>query len=202
MIDSQLRPQGVNSPAVIEAMARSRARNSSRPKPARWPIATARSPLGERPADVEPDGAWPAAYRACATGRRARARGRLRHRLFGGGARALWDSRSRRWKAIPALAAKARARRHRRRRGAARAGLEKGAPYDLILIDGAIEYIPDAIVAQLDRRRPARRARFASAGISPTGRRPPRRKRLRPSFARGCGAAPLPGFVRPRGFTF
>ena len=28
-------------------------------------------------------------------------------------------------------------------------GLKKGAPYDQILIDGAVEYIPDAIIEQL-----------------------------------------------------
>ena len=33
--------------------------------------------------------------------------------------------------------------------GPLEAGWKKGAPYDQILIDGAVEYIPDAIVEQL-----------------------------------------------------
>ncbi|PJW96354.1 protein-L-isoaspartate O-methyltransferase, partial [Escherichia coli] len=33
--------------------------------------------------------------------------------------------------------------------GPLEAGYKKGAPYDQILIDGAVELIPDAIVAQL-----------------------------------------------------
>ena len=50
---------------------------------------------------------------------------------------------------MPELAATARelgvdSRRRRRSRPAT-----KGAPYDLILIDGAVEYIPDALVDQL-----------------------------------------------------
>ncbi|HKH28227.1 MAG TPA: protein-L-isoaspartate O-methyltransferase, partial [Sphingomicrobium sp.] len=38
--------------------------------------------------------------------------------------------------------------------GAAAQGLRKGAPYDIVLIDGAVEFIPDALVQQLrDRGR-------------------------------------------------
>jgi|SRR5215207_401170 len=33
--------------------------------------------------------------------------------------------------------------------GAAAQGLRKGAPYDIVLIDGAVEFIPDALVQQL-----------------------------------------------------
>ena len=80
-------------------------------------------------------------------------------------------------------------------------GHAAGAPYDFILIDGAVEFVPDAIVAQL-----AEDGRLAAAmldsGISriSIGRR----------GGSGFGMAPiadvasavLPGFIKPRGFTF
>jgi protein-L-isoaspartate(D-aspartate) O-methyltransferase len=80
-------------------------------------------------------------------------------------------------------------------------GHKARAPYDLILIDGAIEHVPDAIVAQL-----AEDGRLAAAildnGVAriAIGRR----------GGTGFGMAPLadvasailPGFEKPRGFTF
>jgi protein-L-isoaspartate(D-aspartate) O-methyltransferase len=81
------------------------------------------------------------------------------------------------------------------------AGHPAGAPYDLILIDGAVEYIPDALIAQLkDGGRLA--AALLEDGIS------------RVSIGRRAGegfgmaavtdraSAFLPGFSKPRGFTF
>jgi protein-L-isoaspartate(D-aspartate) O-methyltransferase len=81
------------------------------------------------------------------------------------------------------------------------AGHLPGAPYDLILIDGAVEYIPDALIAQLkDGGRLA--AALLEDGIS------------RVSIGRRAGegfgmaavtdraSAFLPGFSKPRGFTF
>lgn len=80
-------------------------------------------------------------------------------------------------------------------------GHEAGAPYDFILIDGAVEVIPDALVAQLvDGGRIA--AAMLEEGVS------------RLSIGRKAGdgfgtaaftdaaAAILPGFVKPRSFTF
>ena len=76
-----------------------------------------------------------------------------------------------------------------------------GAPYDLILIDGAVEYVPDTLVSQL-----ADGGRVATAildrGVS--------RLALGRKAGEGFGVAPfadaaaaiLPGFVRPRTFTF
>lgn len=80
-------------------------------------------------------------------------------------------------------------------------GWKKGAPYDLILIDGAIEHIPDAIIAQL-----AGNGRLGAAlverGITRlvVGRRAGKGFGLR-SIA-DYGAAALPGFARPQGFSF
>ena len=80
-------------------------------------------------------------------------------------------------------------------------GYAAGAPYDFILIDGAVEYVPDAIVGQLvDGGRLA--AAILDHGVSSLaiGRR----------AGDGFGmaqmsdwaAAVLPGFCKPRAFSF
>jgi protein-L-isoaspartate(D-aspartate) O-methyltransferase len=80
-------------------------------------------------------------------------------------------------------------------------GYAAGAPYDFILIDGAVEYVPDAIVGQLvDGGRLA--AAILEHGVSSLaiGRR----------AGDGFGmaeisdwaAAVLPGFCKPRAFSF
>lgn len=80
-------------------------------------------------------------------------------------------------------------------------GHAEGAPYDLIIIDGAVEFVPDALVAQLiDNGRVG--LAILSQGVSQIalGRR----------AGDGFGVAPvsdvattiLPGFARPRTFTF
>ena len=76
-----------------------------------------------------------------------------------------------------------------------------GAPYDLILIDGAVEFVPDALVAQL-----------ADGGRLATGIVDRGVTRLAVGRKAGGGfglvafadaaAAVLPGFVRPRTFSF
>ena len=81
------------------------------------------------------------------------------------------------------------------------AGDPAGAPYDLILIDGAVEFVPEALVAQLsdDGRLVAAILDEGVARIA-IGRR-----------GGGCFAmtavadaasATLPGFQKPRGFSF
>jgi protein-L-isoaspartate(D-aspartate) O-methyltransferase len=81
------------------------------------------------------------------------------------------------------------------------AGYKKGAPYDLILIDGAVEVIPDAIVHQL-----ADGGRLGTA-LSDRGI-----TRLIVGRKAGnafgylsvgdAGVPALPGFSRPKAFTF
>lgn len=80
-------------------------------------------------------------------------------------------------------------------------GHPAGAPYDIILIDGAVEFVPDALVAQLaDDGRLV--AAINDEGVSriAVGRRGGG------SFAMTAvadAAAPsLPGFQKPRGFSF
>lgn len=80
-------------------------------------------------------------------------------------------------------------------------GHAKGAPYDVILVDGAIEQVPEALIRQL-----AEGGRLAAAvndgGVS----------RLCVGYKAGAGfglhpvmdadAVVLPGFEKPKGFTF
>ena len=80
-------------------------------------------------------------------------------------------------------------------------GWKKGAPYDLILIDGAVEYVPDAIVAQLiDQGRLG--TALADRGICrlAVGRRAGKGFGLHTTD--DAAAAALPGFARPRPFIF
>ena len=80
-------------------------------------------------------------------------------------------------------------------------GYPAGAPYDLILIDGAVEYIPDALIAQLkDGGRLA--VALLDQGISriAIGRRAGEGFGLAPVTDRA--SAILPGFLKPRVFTF
>ncbi|HEU5481463.1 MAG TPA: methyltransferase domain-containing protein, partial [Sphingomicrobium sp.] len=80
-------------------------------------------------------------------------------------------------------------------------GWKKGAPYDLILIDGAVEHIPDAIIAQLtDRGRLG--AALVDRGVCrlAIGRRAG--KGFGITTIADAAAAALPGFAKPRTFTF
>lgn len=85
--------------------------------------------------------------------------------------------------------------------GPLEAGHEAGAPYDVLVIDGAVEHVPEALVAQL-----AAGGR-AVAGIADRGI-----TRLTAGRKSGGGfglldfadidCVSLPGFARPRTFTF
>jgi len=80
-------------------------------------------------------------------------------------------------------------------------GFAAGAPYDLILIDGAVEFVPDALIDQL-----ADGGRLATAlldeGVTriAIGRRAGEGFGLAP--VSDLAAAILPGFLKPRTFTF
>ena len=80
-------------------------------------------------------------------------------------------------------------------------GWPKHAPYDVILIDGAIEHIPDAIIAQLSDH-----GRLGTALIDRGVSRLAVGRKAGASFGihtmADSGAAALPGFSRPRVFTF
>jgi protein-L-isoaspartate(D-aspartate) O-methyltransferase len=81
------------------------------------------------------------------------------------------------------------------------AGWADGGPYDLILIDGAIETLPEALVAQL-----AEDGRLAAAVIEKGVSRLTIGRRAGAGFGTrafvDAEAAVLPGFARPRAFSF
>lgn len=85
--------------------------------------------------------------------------------------------------------------------GSSAKGYKAGAPYDLILIDGAVEFVPDAIVDQL-----AEDGRLATAILDKGISRIAIGRRGGDGFGVAAVAdvasAVLPGFVKPRTFTF
>jgi protein-L-isoaspartate(D-aspartate) O-methyltransferase len=80
-------------------------------------------------------------------------------------------------------------------------GWKKAAPYDRILIDGAVEYIPEAIVKQL-----ADGGRLAAAVLDRGVTRLVIGRSVGGAFGYlsigDAGVPALPGFTRPRAFTF
>ena len=85
--------------------------------------------------------------------------------------------------------------------GPLEAGYKKSAPYDQILIDGAVEMIPDAIVQQL-----ANGGRLGTALVEQGVSRLIVGRKAGNAFGylslSDAGAPALPGFARPRTFTF
>lgn len=85
--------------------------------------------------------------------------------------------------------------------GPLEAGHEAGAPYDVLMIDGAVEHVPDALVAQLGA------GGRAVAGIADRGiTRLASGRKTAGGFAlldfADIDCVSLPGFARPRTFTF
>jgi protein-L-isoaspartate(D-aspartate) O-methyltransferase len=80
-------------------------------------------------------------------------------------------------------------------------GHPDGAPYDLILVDGAVEFVPDDLVAQL-----ADGGRMAVAILDQGVSRLSIGRRAGGGFGLAAvsdrAAATLPGFQKPRTFTF
>ena len=177
MVDSQLRPEGVTDRAVLDAMgavaARAiRARRQSRP----LAYADRSLPLGDGRFLTAPAVLGQLLTQMAPAAGRARARGRRGHRLFGrrAGRDGLRGHRARKLAELAARAASSASTSSK----AARGRPQGGAPYDLILIDGAVEYIPDAIIDQL-----ADGGRLGAALDRPRGhapdRRPQGRRRVR-----------------------
>src|SRR3990170_3430803 len=200
MIENQLRPVGVSDPLVLDAMG-SVAREQVVPEDSR-PLAYAdRSiPIGEgrylaAPAvlgqlltQMAPKPGERALVVGAGTGYAAAVLAAI-----GCEVAALENSTG--------LAARARELGVTVAEGPLGAGHQAGAPYDLILIDGAVEFIPDAIVAQLaDGGRLG--AALAEDGIT----RLIVGQKVAGAFGylsiADAGVAPLPGFTRPRGFRF
>lgn len=80
-------------------------------------------------------------------------------------------------------------------------GHAKGAPYDVILVDGAIEQVPDALIAQMaDHGRLA--AAIVDGGVSRLSVGYKAGKTLGITPVMDADAVTLPGFALPRGFAF
>ena len=200
MVDSQLRPQGVNDPSVIEAMSLV-PREKFVPDDVKPLAYIDRSiPLGEgrelaAPAvlgllltALAPLRGESALVVGAGTGYSAVVMTRLGLEVTA------VESSS-------ALAAVAKTNGVKVIEGPLKMGSKANAPYDLILIDGAVEYIPDELVEQL-----ADGGRLGAAIIDQGITRLIIGRRAGGGFGQisiADAAVPaLPGFERPRVFTF
>jgi len=200
MVDSQLRPEGVNYPPVSEAMA-SVKREDFVTDEARdlayidrvVPIGDGRlmSPpavLGKLLTEMAPVAGERALVVGSGTGYSAAVLKEMGLEVIG-------------LECSPSLAARARKLGIETVEGPLEEGWTKGAPYDLILIDGAVEHIPDAIIAQL-----AEHGRLGTALIDRGVSRLAVGRKAGGGFGlhtlADSGAAALPGFSRPPVFTF
>jgi protein-L-isoaspartate(D-aspartate) O-methyltransferase len=200
MVENQLRPQGVTDPAVLDAMGtveRERFLPSQTRSLAYVDRAVlvgdrrflpAPAVLGSLLTQLTPQGGERALVVGAGTGYSAAVLGAM-----GVVVTALESS--------PALAGQARENGIKVVEGPLEEGWAKGAPYDLILIDGAVEYIPDAIVDQL-----ANGGRLGTALIDRGITRLVVGRKVGGAFGylslSDAGVPPLPGFARPRAFVF
>lgn len=200
MVENQLRPQGVTDPAVLDAMRRVR-REKFLPSHTR-PLAyvdravaigerrflAAPAVLGQLLMQMMPEPGQRALVIGAGTGYSA----------------AVLTDMGLEVTAVesdPVLIAAAREQKVGVTEAELEAGDPKGASYDQILIDGAVEYIPDAIIDQL-----------ADGGCLGTALLDRGVTRLIVGRKSGgafgylsigdAGVPALPGFSRPRSFTF
>lgn len=200
MVDSQLRPQGVNDPAVIAAMS-AVPREQFVPEGERLLAYVDRSiPIGDGRAipapavlgllltAMIPDRGQAALVVGAGTGYSAAVLQEI-----GLDTVALESS--------PVLAGLARAQGVDVVEGPLAEGHAAGAPYDLILIDGAVEFIPDALVDQLKDG-----GRIGTALVERGVSRLIVGRKAGGGFGyhslTDAGTPALPGFERPRAFTF
>ena len=200
MIENQLRPQGVTDRAVIQAMGRIE-RERFLPKATR-PLAyvdrsvaigdgrflSAPSALGQLLTEMRPEPGQRALVVGAGTGYSAAVLAAIGLQVT-----ALESS--------PELAAAARSNKARVVEGALEEGWVKAAPYDQILVDGAVEYLPEAIIDQL-----ADGGRLGAALIERGVTRMIVGRKSGSAFGYlsigDAGVPALPGFTRPRAFTF
>ena len=200
MVDSQLRPQGVNDPSVISAMSLI---------PREKFVPAEQKPLAYVDRSL-PLGAGRAMPAPSVTGLLLTALTILageRALVVGAGTGysaavlAEMGAKVTALESVPELAAAARKNGVKVTEGPLAEGYASGAPYDFILVDGAVEFVPDALVEQL-RDGGRLGGALIDQGIT----------RLIVGRKAGGGfgfhsiadsATPaLPGFERPRAFTF
>ena len=200
MVENQLRPQGVTDPAVLDAMRRVR-REKFLPSHTR-PLAyvdravaigerrflAAPAVLGQLLTQMMPEPGQRALVIGAGTGYSAAVLTDIGLEVTA-------------VESDPMLIAAAREQKLGVTEAELEAGDPKGASYDQILIDGAVEYIPDAIIDQL-----------ADGGCLGTALLDRGVTRLIVGRKSGgafgylsigdAGVPALPGFSRPRSFTF
>jgi len=200
MVESQLRPQGVTDPGVLAAMGEI-PREQFVPEAAR-PLAyidralplgggrflPAPAVLGALLTQMKPEPGRRALVVGAATGYSAAVLSRIGLKVT-----ALESAAD--------LAARARECGSDVVEGPLEKGYAGNAPYDLILIDGAVDHIPDAIVDQL-----ADGGRLGAALIDRGISRLIVGRKAGGAFGyltvSDAGSPALPGFERPRSFTF
>ena len=200
MVENQLRPQGVTDPAVLNAMRTVR-REDFLPSHTR-PLAyvdravaigegrflAAPAVLGQLLTEMMPAAGQRALVVGAGTG-------------YSAAVLAAMGLQVTAVESDAALAGEARSQKIRVVEGSLEKGQPEGAPYDQILIDGAVEYIPDAIIEQL--------ADGGRLGVAITDRGITRLtvgRKAGDAFGTlsvgDAGVPALPGFQRPRAFTF
>jgi protein-L-isoaspartate(D-aspartate) O-methyltransferase len=200
MVDSQLRPEGVNDPAVIAAMSAVPRENFVPDEQKPLAYVDRAIPLGEGRALAAP----------AVLGRLLNALAALpgeRALVVGastGYSAAVLAKMGLKVTAIDSSASLAEAAPKNKVdvvEGPLAEGSKKGAPFDLILIDGAVEYIPDALVDQLEEG-----GRIGGAIVEQGVTRLFIGRRVGGGFGfqpiADASTPVLPGFERPRAFTF
>ena len=197
MVDSQLRPEGVVDVGVINAMA-------SVPREEFVPAAAQALAYGDRPIALGNGRAMPS---PAVTGRWLSALAPRRGEkalIVGSGSgysAALLEALGLEVTALESDASLRVAGSIKAVTGDLAAGHRAGAPYDLILIDGAVDRVPDAIAGQLTEG-----GRLATAindcGVSRLviGRNGGGRVAFQTIV--DADVAPLPGFAQPAAFIF
>ena len=200
MVESQLRPQGVTDPAVFEAMGTIE-RERFLPEHTR-PMAyvdraisigegrflSAPAVLGQLLTQMKPEAGQRALVVGAGTG-------------YSAAVLAAMDLKVTAVESSADLAAAAREQRIKVVEGPLEAGFSDTAPYEQILIDGAVEYIPDEIVDQL-----ADGGRLGAAIIDRGVTRLVVGRKAGGAFGYlsigDAGVPALPGFSRTKAFTF
>ena len=200
MVDTQLRPEGVNYPPVVDAMATVKREQFVGEGAAPLAYVDRAVPMGagrfmsgpvvigKLLSEMTPIAGERALVVGCGTGYSVCVLETIGLDVTG-------------LESSPEFAARARELGVHVVEGPLEEGWKTGAPYDLVLIDGAVEYIPEAIVSQLTGH-----GRLGAALIDrgicrlAVGRRAGKGFGLR--TIADSGAAALPGFAKPRTFTF
>ncbi|MFL6773344.1 MAG: protein-L-isoaspartate O-methyltransferase family protein [Sphingomicrobium sp.] len=200
MVENQLRPQGVTDPAVLDAMRRVK-REKFLPSHTR-PLAyvdravaiggrrflAAPAVLGQLLTQMMPEPGQRALVIGAGTG-------------YSAAVLAAMGLEVTAVESDAALAAAAREEKVDVVEAELEAGDPKGASYDQILIDGAVEYIPDAIIDQL-----AEGGRLGAALVDRGVTRLIVGRKAAGAFGYlsigDAGVPALPGFSRPKSFVF